>query len=129
MSDQIENYPGTSLSEQDIRQGKVLSVQDKMQADFAWDTGQAISSYLAGFKGWSNPGCILQPLPENGSTAQDSLRVVLSPHGPVPASLGHRHGKYLFTVLRNLGCAAYQGTRDSCRDRDRRRLTAAWDYA
>jgi len=50
MSDQIKNYPGTSLSEEDIRQGKVLSVHDEMQAEFAWDTGQAISRYLAGLK-------------------------------------------------------------------------------
>jgi uncharacterized OB-fold protein len=28
----------------------VLSVQDKMQADFAWDTGEAIRRYLAGLK-------------------------------------------------------------------------------
>jgi hypothetical protein len=50
MSEQITNYPGTSLSEEDIRKGKVLSVQDKMQADFAWDTGEAIRRYLAGLK-------------------------------------------------------------------------------
>ena len=50
MSDKITNYPGTSLSEQDIRQGKVLSIQDKMPADFAWDTGIAIGRYLDGLK-------------------------------------------------------------------------------
>jgi hypothetical protein len=50
MSDKISNYPGTSLSEQDIRQGKVLSIQDKMPADFAWDTGIAIGRYLDGLK-------------------------------------------------------------------------------
>ena len=50
MSDQISNYPGTSLSESQIREGEVLSFIDKMQADFAWDTGQAISQYLEGFK-------------------------------------------------------------------------------
>ena len=50
MSDQISNYPGTSLSEADIREGKVLSVMDKMQAEFAWDTGEAIGRYLAGLK-------------------------------------------------------------------------------
>jgi uncharacterized OB-fold protein len=50
MSDKISNYPGTSLSEKDIREGKVLSVHDKMPGDFAWDTGIAISRYLAGLK-------------------------------------------------------------------------------
>jgi uncharacterized OB-fold protein len=50
MSDKISNYPGTSLSEKDIRDGKVLSLHDKMPADFAWDTGIAIGRYLAGLK-------------------------------------------------------------------------------
>ena len=50
MSDKISNYPGTSLSENDIRDGKVLSLHDKMPADFAWDTGIAIGRYLAGLK-------------------------------------------------------------------------------
>jgi uncharacterized OB-fold protein len=50
MSDKIENYPGTPLSEKDIREGKVLSQHDKMAADYAWDTGIAISRYLAGLK-------------------------------------------------------------------------------
>ena len=50
MSDQISNYPGTSLSEQEIREGKVLSIHDKMPADFSWDTGIAIGRYLDGLK-------------------------------------------------------------------------------
>jgi hypothetical protein len=50
MSDQISHYPGTSLSEKDIRQGKVLSTQDKLLADFSWDTGIAIGRYLAALK-------------------------------------------------------------------------------
>jgi uncharacterized OB-fold protein len=50
MSDKISNYPGTSLSEKDIRDGKVLSLHDKMAADYAWDTGLAIGRYLAGLK-------------------------------------------------------------------------------
>jgi hypothetical protein len=50
MSDKITNYPGTSLSEKDIRDGKVLSRHDKMPGDFAWDTGIAIGRYLAGLK-------------------------------------------------------------------------------
>ena len=50
MSDKISNYPGTSLSEKDIRDGKVLSIHDVMLADFSWDTGIAIGRYLAGLK-------------------------------------------------------------------------------
>lgn len=50
MSDQTTNYPGTSLSEQEIREGKVLSIKDKLLADFSWDTGVAIGRYLAGLK-------------------------------------------------------------------------------
>jgi uncharacterized OB-fold protein len=44
------DLPGTSLSEKEIQDGSVLSVYDKLLGDFAWDTGIAISKYLAGFK-------------------------------------------------------------------------------
>ena len=50
MSDKISKYAGTSLSEQEILNGDVLSLQDQMLADFAWDTGVAIGRYLAGLK-------------------------------------------------------------------------------
>lgn len=50
MSDEISIYPGTSLSEQDIRDGKVLSIQDQMPGQFSWDTGIGIGKYLAGLK-------------------------------------------------------------------------------
>jgi len=50
MSDKISNYPGTSLSEKDIRDGKVLSIHDEMPGSYAWDTGVAIGRYLAGLK-------------------------------------------------------------------------------
>ena len=50
MSDKISSYPGTSLSEKDIRDGKVLSIHDQMPGDFSWDTGVAIGKYLAGLK-------------------------------------------------------------------------------
>jgi uncharacterized OB-fold protein len=50
MSEKIPNYPGTSLSESDFRDGKVLSIQDKMPGEFSWDTGVAIGKYLAGLK-------------------------------------------------------------------------------
>jgi uncharacterized OB-fold protein len=50
MSDKFSNYAGTSLSEDEIRKGDVLSSQDQMLADFAWDTGVAIGRYLDGLK-------------------------------------------------------------------------------
>ena len=50
MSDKISNYPGTSLSEKDIRDGNVLSIHDQMPGDFSWDTGIAIGRYLSGLK-------------------------------------------------------------------------------
>jgi len=50
MSDKILNYPGTSLSEKDIRDGKVLSIHDQMPGNYSWDTGVAIGRYLAGLK-------------------------------------------------------------------------------
>lgn len=50
MSDKFSNYPGTSLSEQDIRDGKVLSILDTMPGEYSWDTGVAIGNYLAGLK-------------------------------------------------------------------------------
>jgi hypothetical protein len=50
MSDKIAIYPGTSLSEEDILEGKVLSIHDKLDGRYAWDTGIAICQYLAGLK-------------------------------------------------------------------------------
>jgi uncharacterized OB-fold protein len=50
MSDKNVNYPGTSLSEKDIRDGKVFSFQDQMPGKFSWDTGVGIGKYLAGLK-------------------------------------------------------------------------------
>jgi uncharacterized OB-fold protein len=50
MSDKFSKYAGTSLSEDEIRKGDVLSSQDQMLADFAWDTGVAIGRYLDGLK-------------------------------------------------------------------------------
>jgi uncharacterized OB-fold protein len=50
MTDKITDYPGTPLSENDIQQGKVFSLHDKMAGDFSWDTGIAVGSYLAGLK-------------------------------------------------------------------------------
>jgi uncharacterized OB-fold protein len=50
MTDKVTDYPGTSLSEKDIREGKVLSIHDQMPGNFSWDTGIAIGRYLAGLK-------------------------------------------------------------------------------
>ena len=69
MSDKISNYPGTSLSEKDIRDGKVLSIHDEMPGGFAWDTGIAIGRYLAGLK----EGVIL------GSTCVHCRKTVVPP--------------------------------------------------
>jgi uncharacterized OB-fold protein len=40
----------TSLSEDDFAKGKILYSMDKLDAQFAWDTGIAIGAYLRGFK-------------------------------------------------------------------------------
>ena len=69
MSDKISNYPGTSLSEKDIRDGKVLSIHDEMPGGFAWDTGIAIGRYLAGLR----EGMIL------GSTCAHCRKTVVPP--------------------------------------------------
>ncbi|HSG43959.1 MAG TPA: Zn-ribbon domain-containing OB-fold protein [Anaerolineales bacterium] len=50
MTSRIKKFPGTSLSEKDFDEGKVLFVHDELKADYAWDTGIAIGSYLAGLK-------------------------------------------------------------------------------
>jgi hypothetical protein len=69
MSDKISNYPGTSLSEKDIRDGKVLSIHDQMPGNYSWDTGVAIGRYLAGLK----EGVIL------GSRCTHCCRTVVPP--------------------------------------------------
>ena len=50
MTAKIKNFPGTSLSEKDFAEGKILFNHDELKGDFAWDTGIAIGSYLAGLK-------------------------------------------------------------------------------
>ena len=50
MTEKIKHFPGTSLSEKDFAEGKILFNHDEMKADFAWDTGIAIGSYLAALK-------------------------------------------------------------------------------
>lgn len=50
MNKDREVLPGTPLSEKDFQEGKVLYNQDEMAARYAWDTGIAISRYLAALK-------------------------------------------------------------------------------
>ena len=69
MSDKIFNYPGTSLSEADIRDRKVLSIHDNLSGEFSWDTGVAIGKYLAGLK----IGVIL------GTSCNHCRRIVVPP--------------------------------------------------
>ena len=50
MTSKQKEFPGTPLSEGDFKDGKILFRLDEMKADFAWDTGIAISTYLAALK-------------------------------------------------------------------------------
>lgn len=50
MSINIRNWPGTALSEKDIREGKVLSVRYRPRAEYRWDCGVAIGRYLTELK-------------------------------------------------------------------------------
>ncbi|MEA1978914.1 MAG: Zn-ribbon domain-containing OB-fold protein [Chloroflexota bacterium] len=50
MTSKIESFPGTPLREKDFEEGKILFNHDEMNAQFAWDTGIAIGSYLAALK-------------------------------------------------------------------------------
>ena len=50
MTSRFKEFPGTPLGEGDFNEGKILFYHDQMKADFAWDTGIAISSYLAALK-------------------------------------------------------------------------------
>jgi uncharacterized OB-fold protein len=50
MTVKIKYFPGTSLSEQDIASGKVLSSFDSLDGQYSWDTGVGIGRYLAALK-------------------------------------------------------------------------------
>ncbi|HLA98481.1 MAG TPA: Zn-ribbon domain-containing OB-fold protein [Anaerolineales bacterium] len=50
MTAKIKSFPGTSLSEEDFDQGKILFNFDELNGKFAWDTGIAIGRYLASLK-------------------------------------------------------------------------------
>lgn len=57
MTARIKHFPGTSLSEKDFAEGKALFVMDELKADYAWDTGVGIGTYLAGLKRGQILGC------------------------------------------------------------------------
>jgi uncharacterized OB-fold protein len=46
----INKFAGTPLSEGDFQDGKILFNHDELKGNFAWDTGIAIGTYLAGLK-------------------------------------------------------------------------------
>ena len=50
MTSRFKEFHGTSLSEKDFSEGRVLFNHDEMKADYAWDTGVGIGTYLAGLK-------------------------------------------------------------------------------
>jgi len=50
MSENTTQLPGTPLTEKDFEAGNILFNYDQLRGDFAWDTGIAISRYLAGLK-------------------------------------------------------------------------------
>jgi uncharacterized OB-fold protein len=50
MSDNSKVFPATPLSEKDFEEENVLHLFDEMEAQYAWDTGIAISNYLAALK-------------------------------------------------------------------------------
>ena len=50
MTEKIKHFPGTPLRESDFAAGKVLHNLDRMQGNFAWDTGIAIGCYLKALK-------------------------------------------------------------------------------
>ena len=50
MSANIESFPGTPLSQADLVAGKVLTTYWKPRLEYGWDSGVAISRYLAELK-------------------------------------------------------------------------------
>ena len=50
MTERTRVFPGTALSEADVAGGRVLTVQARLQAEYAWDAGLAIGRYLEGLK-------------------------------------------------------------------------------
>ncbi len=50
MSPETHEFRGTSLSEKDFEDGRILFRHDKMDGLYAWDTGIGIGRYLAALK-------------------------------------------------------------------------------
>lgn len=50
MSANVENFPGTPLSQADFDEGKILTTHWKPKLEYGWDAGVAISRYLAELK-------------------------------------------------------------------------------
>jgi uncharacterized OB-fold protein len=69
MTVNIKHFPGTPLSEKDFDQGKILFRHDELKADYAWDTGMGIGTYLAALKN----GVIL------GSACYSCNKIVVPP--------------------------------------------------
>lgn len=49
-ADEIEQWPGTPLSGDDIREGNVLSWTKKPEIEYSWSAGEAISRFLDGLE-------------------------------------------------------------------------------
>ena len=69
MTSKIEKFPGTPLGEEAFTERGVLFNYDELKGDFAWDTGIAIGTYLAGLKA----GVIL------GARCSTCRRIVVPP--------------------------------------------------
>ncbi len=50
MTARIKEFPGTPLSNDDFKKGRVLTVKGGPKAEYAWDTGVAIGHYLEELK-------------------------------------------------------------------------------
>lgn len=62
MSVHISDYPGVPLKDRDIQEGRVLTTEWRVKAQYAWDTGAALSKFFRGLKegkiyGRWCPGC------------------------------------------------------------------------
>ena len=50
MTTRIKEFPGTPLTNDEFKKGKVLTVKGGPKAEYAWDTGVAIGHYLTELK-------------------------------------------------------------------------------
>jgi hypothetical protein len=50
MSVNIKEWPGVPLKDRDIQSGKALTTRWQVKADYAWDTGMAMGTFLTGLK-------------------------------------------------------------------------------